>query len=292
MSQWLTNYYTSSLGCEGLGYNLSSIGAGADLSLTSGGYTYYFRSCQPVTATNCHKAFPNSQVCQDAGGVQYDLADYAPSQMVWSTISNGVQVTIQDGQLCGSADRKVIVQYVCSSSATTAQFTSITESPTCTYTLVISTSITCTAAPAPPAPSTTIAGCNYNGVDLSPLAQYDLSTTFGGYTWYFRSCAPVSNSVCLAAYPNSQACQVAGSTAWDLAEFLPNSQFATWSSITNGIQYVIQDGQVCGGNAPSNQRKLTVQYTCSSTATHQTTFTVSEPTTCNYLITIQTSLVC
>ena len=248
--------------------------------------------CPAVTSTNCAKTFPNSQVCQDAGSYQYDLADYRPSQMVWSTISNGVQATIQDGQLCGSADRKVVIQYVCSKTATTAKLISVTESPSCTYTLVVNTSITCTAAPAVPAASTTIATCGYNGKNLSPLSQYDLSTVSGGYTWYFRSCAPVNNTVCAAAYPTTQACQVTGSTAWDLAEFLPNSQFATWSTITNGIQYQIQDGQVCGGYDANNQRALTVQYLCSSTATHPTTFTVSEPSTCNYLITIQTSLVC
>ena len=106
-------------------------------------------------------------------------------------------------------------------------------------------------------------------------------------------CAPVSNTVCAAQYPTTQACQLAGNTyAYDLAEFLPNSQFATWSSITNGVQYVIQDGQVCGGNDANNQRSLTVQYTCLSTATHPTSFTVSETSPCNYLITVQTSLVC
>ena len=145
--------------------------------------------CSAVTATNCHKLHPYSQVCQDNGVYQYDLADYAPSQMVWSKLSDGVQVTIQDGATCGSTPRKVIIQYVCCDTATTAELTSVTESPSCTYTLVVKTSITCTAAPAPPAPSTTIAGCSYNGKDLSPLSQYDLSTTSGGYTWYFRSVA-------------------------------------------------------------------------------------------------------
>ena len=80
--------------------------------------------------------------------------------------------------------------------------------------------------------------------------------------------------------------------AYDIAEYLPNSQFATWSTITGGIQYEIQDGQVCNGDQPTNQRKLTVQYTCLTTATHPTTFTVNETSTCNYLISIQTSLVC
>ena len=114
--------------------------------------------------------------------------------MVWSTISHGVQVTIQDGALCGSTPRKVIVQYVCSASATTAKFVSVIENPTCTYTLQINTSITCTAAPAPPKPSTTIAGCSYGGKDLSPLSQYDLSTGSGGYTWYFRSVRHTSHT--------------------------------------------------------------------------------------------------
>ena len=105
-------------------------------------------------------------------------------------------------------------------------------------------------------------------------------------------CAPVNNSVCASQYPTTQACQVGGGFAYDLAEYLPTSGFATWSTIPNGIQYKIQDGTVCSSLLPAGQRVLTVQYKCLSTATHPTTFTVNETSTCNYLITIQTSLVC
>ena len=52
MSQWLTNYFTNSLGCQGLGYNFSSIGATADLSLATNGYTYYFRAVSSCSATH------------------------------------------------------------------------------------------------------------------------------------------------------------------------------------------------------------------------------------------------
>jgi hypothetical protein len=166
------------------------------------------------------------------------------------------------------------------------------ESPTCTYTAVIQTNIVCTAAPAPPPPSTTIAGCGFNGKNLSPLSQYDLTATSGGYNWFFRSCAPVNATVC-SGFPTTQLCQQSGGSVWDLAEFLPASNtLATWSTISNGLQYVIQDGTVCGSYSATAQRKLTVQYTCLSTATHPTTFTITEPSTCNYLLVVQTSLVC
>lgn len=103
----------------------------------------------------------------------------------------------------------------------------------------------------------------------------------------------MSAAVCTATFPTAQACQVIGSTAWELAEFLPPANtLATWSTIANGIQYVVQDGTICTTYTATSQRKLTVQYTCSATATNPTTFTVSETSSCNYLIQISTFLVC
>ena len=146
--------------CGALGYNFRNLSQG-DLTYWDqlGGNYYFLSVCGAVKQPDCTAAlasqFPpgyKTMVCQTSvnaddtvGDEIYSLAVYNPNAIYWQFLTNGVQATIQDGSLCTYTEqpRVSILNFLCDPTAVTANITSVIESPQCTFTFDISTSIAC-----------------------------------------------------------------------------------------------------------------------------------------------------
>ena len=147
---------TGSAACGAAGANFTALNS-VDLVYSDvvGANTYYVRPCGTVNASICSSSVYTShaQVCQvpfnAASG--YLISVYNPSGIYWqpSPVAPGVRERTLDGQYCPSpvfAPRIVNLDYICNPLALTANISSVTESPQCTYNIAIQTAAACSAS--------------------------------------------------------------------------------------------------------------------------------------------------
>jgi hypothetical protein len=132
--------------CGGAGYDISYLANSAgDLSITTGGYNWYFHPCGVVSASQCNLPSQDtagvSMMCQaqlPPSTITYDVAVWQPDRAQWTALNTngkqGVQLKIQDGTTCGSDDfeRQLTVNFWCGQGGP-ANITDITEVTICNY---------------------------------------------------------------------------------------------------------------------------------------------------------------
>lgn len=313
--------------CHGANYDVS--GAAVDLHISSNVYDWWIHPCGVITSTSstqCNRL--NSMFCQvpvKSPNTAYNLAyyNYTAGGIVWSGISNGVQFTVEDGDLCPNGNpRQSIVQFLCSYVATSPSIISVTEWPQCVYTVVIYTITACnqissassstgSARPAFSSSSSSTGGpgflssssggngptCISAGYDMSSTA-IDLSLIQGDSVYYLRPCGTLSARASpLCANPStnpygSSFCKVIEgvSTMSKNIAIYNSSNSITWMSTSNGAQYTVQLSS-CDGLSNPIISALTVEFVCNVSATRPWFASVSS-LTCVYYATIHTDTAC
>ena len=148
----------SSSACGGLGYDFRNISQ-SDLSYwdQAEGWLYYVRLCsavsQPVCAASLAPQGYRAMICQAQASKQgvpdnftFPLAVYNPNAIYWQYLINGVRATLQDGLKCSivrGQPRVSIINFICDPTAVTANITSFSENPSCTYNFNINTNLAC-----------------------------------------------------------------------------------------------------------------------------------------------------
>ena len=183
--------------CAGAGYDLSKSVAGVQMSYTvSGGPTYVINTCGeasgPVTL-GC-----TGQVCQTG----FNLS-YFDDTVQWYAADNGVLQISQTGQLCGNADRWVVLRFVCSILATTPYISDAGEEPSCHYYVTVQTNAVCTQPAAYNAVGSTYVSdlCGGGAYDLALITDNDIVYAEGDpsnpYAFvFFSPCGSVKNASC------------------------------------------------------------------------------------------------
>ena len=274
---------------------------------TATNYTYYFRPCGVVTSAQCaNNPFGSvsgeAMMCQATGlnnelsPNTYDIAWYNPQLTTWRPFSyqgqaSGWEMSIADGTSCPNGNNRALqVYWMCQATATTPIFLYLNETSECNYQAVVLTSLACATANI----STSLVSCG-GAYDLSFASQKDLIYNVPGSTEYivFRPCGVVDNAVC-QAQPNtnsSMVCQAYQGSPLTNDIAIYNPTLVTYQPTLSGIQMYIQDGDVCG---TLGQRSLTVNFNCQQGGPAQalTFANFQEPSTCQYVITINTPAVC
>ena len=298
--------------CGAYGYDLTSL-ATRDLSYidTRNNYTWWYRPCGTVTATQCAQN-PNGGVageammCQAVGtagqiAAAFDVAVWNPSLATWARSAGGNQgggnsgagrtlsMTIEDGASCGGYPRSLEVRYVCTPSATPAYMSYVTEVSTCSYIAYVNTTLVC-ANPSPVSQAVACGGI-YN---LNQMSQRDLTYRgTDGFNYIIRPCGAVADIQCsrnpAAGVNTSMICQAQqnSNTAYALATWDPNA--VSYYPTLQGIRMDIQDGAYCA--VASMNRKVSIHFICGNNP-FGTFLNFTEVTTCNYVGYVSTSLVC
>ena len=141
---------TTSTACGGAGYDLSALTTRGDLQQvnSTSGYTWYFSPCGVVQNSVCqaNADTQDASMCQVATGSNssYEVAVYAPQLTIWTALSNGVQMVVQDGETCNGYDfeRVLTVNFLCGQGGG-YQFISMYEATLCNYVAQINTGLAC-----------------------------------------------------------------------------------------------------------------------------------------------------
>ena len=281
--------------CGGI-YNLLPLST-TDLVWSDPNYSWYFRPCGAVSSnSNCTAAAASTSggwmLCQNSlnGPGDYEGSTYNQYTAYWTTTRNGVLMTQSDGAGCGTAGARVTrAFFTCNTAATTAYITNITESPTCTYNIIVQTNLVC------PVTTTTCGGAGYDLSAVTALAgdiAWVPSTAVSSYAWYFHPCGVVSNSQCQSNVLTQSAmmCQASqtSNTTYNVAVWAP--QAATWTALPQGgVQMVIQDGSTCDNY--DFERVLTVNFQCGQGG-QAYYMNVTEVSLCNYLALVNLPQAC
>ena len=197
----------------------------------------------------------------------------------------------------------------------------------CSFTFTLYTAIACSAAQlaAPPAaiaapPAATATNCGYNSVSFASLSVDMNATDDSGRTFVIHPCGAVSSvSTRYCSYPNNaqqqpatypSACEVTGYCnpfyAEDSFGYF-NSAVApiTWYALSNGFAYsqqtpLVQEGWISASSqaqCASNYSQTTFAFICNAAANTTQLSALSaqvfsDPTQCQYLVQIQTSIAC
>jgi hypothetical protein len=140
-----------------------------------------------------------------------------------------------------------------------------------------------------------VAGCQYDGFDFSPLASSDLAPVGSGYTYALRVCGVVSSvEGCYTVSSSASACQdntVAGE--WNGN---PEWYYVNGVDATEGVGYSITGTKSCWAQGPTDDYQAKVIFVCDPSATTPPSPKVSIPSTapewCVQTYTVNTSLAC
>jgi len=269
-------------------YDLSSLST-SDLSFddVANNYTWVLRPCGKVSDARClaNTLTNNAMMCQvrdqDAG--TFDIAVYLPEYVQYNPTRGGLNMSIQDGAMCGNTPRALTIMFTCDTTASTARLVSVIEVSVCNYVARVYTNLVC------PRTGTTCGGAGYDLTALTTRGDLYLADDGQANHWYFAPCGTVQNSQCArsSATENSMMCQVSQyNTTYNVASYIP--QAITWTAITNGVQMSVQDGQTCNGY--DFERKLVVNFMCGG-GFYQFV-NVTEFPTCQYTAIVNTGLAC
>jgi hypothetical protein len=240
--------------------------------------------------------------------------------------SAGIVMTTTSGTSCGGSATTVQIIFLCAPLQThSTSFSSISNSG-CTYTMTLYTSLACTTAQlaSPPTaisppPAATSTNCGYNGVSFASLAVDFNATDEAGRTYVVHPCGAVTSvSTQYCAYPSNAAqqpsvyvsvCEVTGYCNPFYAEdgfsyFQPSSSSFNWYPLSNGFAYSInttynyegwysQPSSGCTGGITSSTFTFICNASASTVAlTASTARIYAAPTSCQYIVQLQTSLAC
>jgi hypothetical protein len=319
---------TTNVACGFLGIDISPIfpnGNDLSYSTTTGTpYTWFLNMCGAVRDSGCRNdsTTANSMICQRRvdGADAYGIATYNQSAVTWSLVRSGANAGLsaisRTGEYCGaiSANRVSHIKLVCDRSlaSTGSYIAGITETSTCNYEVTVYTPHTCSFLPASTGTSNgvtsswwpdTSSSCVFTPTN-NPRRVLDFSSLknsndlvyegfVGGnyYNVYFHLCGVVRDPQCLndSTTYNSMICQASITNSrdnWALGTFSPNSMI--WAELPYGAQYYQQTGEFCG----AIQRSIVVEFRCKSSATRPVIVSAGEPSTCSYVMLIETNLVC
>jgi hypothetical protein len=304
--------------CSFLGVSLSSIGEVSYAEPNNGQYTWVVNMCSNVQDAGCRNdtTTANSMLCQrrNDGADAYSIANYNASAIEFQVVPTGnnagLLATTRTGEFCGAinANRVARIQLVCNTAATTAYISGVTETSTCNYQVTVFTAATCPFVTTNPNNPTVTSSSwfpvqptscgftasntnkyfdfNYlmNGPDL--LYEGFIGGTY--YNVYFHLCGVVRAPQCLndSTTYNSMFCQTSVTNVndnWSLGSFVPAEMI--WAEIPYGVQYYKEAGEFCG----ATRRRSTVQWLCNPRVSRDTIISITEPSTCNYLMTIHTN---
>jgi len=274
-------------------YDLTTLSS-ADLMWRDSDYDWTVRMCGQVTNPNCTSVQPTSMCQFDRGTGVYDASHWnASDPALWTITSTGITAKIQDGTACtavgANARRQTTFDIRCNPYITVPYISRIWEIETCHYTAVIQTPAVCTGSNGP------VNGlCAGAGYDMSAV-DFDFTITADSWNWYVRPCGPLSPFTTTACGPQASVCQqsvATPTTAYAIALWNSSvAQSVTWLAIKGGVQYQVQDGQLCAANLNS-YRELTVKFMCDMTAGTPVLVSVIETETCWYTATFRTSAAC
>jgi len=141
-SSWQPSYGEAFLStvCGGGAYDLQSI-SNADITAEIGGWNWTINACGVVSNPVCASAQPAS-ICQHGSSV-YKLADITHDVPLYEINVNGLNMSLESGQPCGSANRTTLVQFECDPSATTPVLVEADEYYQCEYWFRVRTAAVC-----------------------------------------------------------------------------------------------------------------------------------------------------
>jgi len=283
--------------CASGTYDLSTL-AGAVFPGTDSIYNYLLNVCGTVSSEpNC--ASHNGSLCQYSTStppVFVHVLNHWTSDGDWAQLdpndpSKGVQVTFENGDVCGvtKLPRQVIHQFPCTPGVLGDSYTIVTNAANpCQYTLTFPTSASCQ--------NSSIQGCRPTVAgftfDLSPL--YDENglnaTDKNGYLYRWNPCGVMAGDPrCAAA--NATLCQSFDALLFQLAlwNVPPQPQWALIdpNRASRGVVATYTNGQIC--RALGKPRTVIQQFEC---APETSAYTIVELPTCQYTITIASPVAC
>ena len=138
----------SALTCGYNGKDLSSI-AGANIYYTDGTgnfqTNYELRPCGAVVGSPCGSYFGGtSEVCAFVSENYFNLATYAANAGTWSTWSQGIRYTINNGGQCPTGGAATTtIYYTCDAGYSQPRISSVEQSPKCSYNIYVLTNLAC-----------------------------------------------------------------------------------------------------------------------------------------------------
>jgi len=290
--------------CGGAGYDLTELQTMDLVTTTTTGtvYNWYLHPCStlsPWFTGAC--AGRNSMMCQESNSTKtsYNLASWnrtIAETATWMAITNGVQLYVQTGDMCGALPRDVAIQFICDETARVPRFMNVTEAETCYYVAVVLTEAACdTYTPtAPHLPGSTYQdqACGGNYLDLSEIRDLNddlvLDTNPAdptqGYLYFVEICGAVNTPRCSTVQP-SMFCQVNKNSSvntYSIARYEEN-QLIQYTINENGLSMKLQTGTPCGGIP---RRAVTINIVCDNTWPAIMS-SVREVETCHYAATIR-----